>query len=52
MDPFSHLIPDARVFLGELAANNNRAWFTAHKNRYGADLGSRPIDLVAIGASD
>ncbi|MDU9004593.1 TIGR02453 family protein [Sedimentitalea todarodis] len=38
MDPFARLIPDARAFLGELAANNNRDWFTAHKARYETDL--------------
>lgn len=38
MDPFARLIPDARAFLGELAANNDREWFAAHKARYDADL--------------
>ncbi|WP_367153022.1 DUF2461 family protein, partial [Leisingera sp. F5] len=28
---FAQLIPDARAFLAELAQNNSRDWFTAHK---------------------
>ncbi len=37
-DPFARLIPDARTFLAQLAANNTRAWFTEHKTQYEADL--------------
>ncbi|MEO9779174.1 MAG: DUF2461 family protein [Sedimentitalea sp.] len=46
MDSFARLIPDARAFLGELAANNNRAWFTAHKNRYDSELKTPATLLV------
>lgn len=38
MDPFARLIPDARTFCGELAQDNTRAWFTAHKPRYDSEL--------------
>ncbi|OUS38766.1 TIGR02453 family protein [Rhodobacterales bacterium 56_14_T64] len=37
-DPFAQLIPEAKIFLRELAANNNRDWFTASKARYQAEL--------------
>ncbi len=37
-DPFATLIPDARAFLGELSAHNEKAWFTGQKPRYEADL--------------
>lgn len=33
-DAFAHLIPEARIFLAELAANNTREWFNANKTRY------------------
>lgn len=37
-DAFARLIPDARTFLGELAENNHRDWFTAQKPRYESQL--------------
>ncbi|KAE9627588.1 TIGR02453 family protein [Parasedimentitalea maritima] len=37
-DPFALLIPEAKTFLTELAANNTRDWFTAHKPQYEAQL--------------
>jgi len=37
-DPFAQLIPEAKIFLRELAANNNRDWFTASKARYQTEL--------------
>jgi uncharacterized protein (TIGR02453 family) len=44
-DPFADLIPDARAFLTRLAQNNNRDWFTAHKEEYEATL-KRPALLL------
>ncbi len=38
MDPFGNLVSQARIFLGELAINNNREWFKAHKSRYEKEL--------------
>lgn len=46
MDPFSHLIPDARAFLSELAANNTRDWFTAQKTRYETGLKTPATHLL------
>lgn len=37
-DPFAALIPDARRFLSDLARNNSRDWFAAHKPDYDAAL--------------
>lgn len=37
-DQFDRLIPEARAFLSELAANNSRDWFTANKARYTGEL--------------
>lgn len=37
-DPFHKLVGDARAFLGELALNNTRDWFTANRARYDRDL--------------
>jgi len=44
-DDFARLIPDARAFLTELAANNNRDWFTGEKSRYDARL-KTPASLL------
>ncbi len=44
-DPFHQLIPDARTFLSDLAANNSRDWFNTHKARYDAEL-KRPAILL------
>lgn len=45
VDTFQSLIPDARGFLSELAANNNRDWFLANKDRYDGTL-KRPAELL------
>lgn len=45
VDTFQSLIPDTRAFLGELAANNNRDWFLANKDRYDSTL-KRPAELL------
>lgn len=45
-DPFAQLIPDARAFLKELSQNNNREWFTAHKDRYETQLKSPALLLL------
>lgn len=45
MDTFQSLIPDTRAFLKELAANNNRDWFLANKDRYDSRL-KRPAELL------
>jgi len=37
-DPFASLIADARAFLGQLAQNNDRDWFKAHKAHYESHL--------------
>lgn len=37
-DPFPTLIAEARAFLAELGAQNNRDWFNAQKSRYEAHL--------------
>ena len=37
-DPFAQLIPEAKIFLRELATNNSRDWFTANKTRYQTQL--------------
>lgn len=41
----SELIPNARLFLTELAKDNSRAWFQTHKHRYDQDL-KRPAEMV------
>ncbi len=42
---FDALIPEARAFLGELARNNRREWFHAHKAQYEAQL-AHPARLL------
>ncbi|MFT5343043.1 MAG: hypothetical protein ACI9BH_002260 [Paracoccaceae bacterium] len=37
-DPFAALPPEARAFLSELATQNNRDWFAAHKAHYNSTL--------------
>lgn len=37
-DSFAQLIPEARAFLRDLAAHNNRDWFLEHKARYDSTL--------------
>ena len=41
----NRLLPDARQFLAELAQNNDRAWFQAHKTRYDGQL-KRPSEKL------
>lgn len=37
-DPFTALIPEARAFLSDLTAHNNRDWFQDHKAQYDSTL--------------
>jgi len=50
MSQFSDLIPQARIFLAQLAANNDRDWFAAHKGEFEARI-KRPAlafaDLIS-----
>lgn len=45
-DGFDTLIPRANAFFAELRADNTRAFFEAHKDRYLADI-RRPAELLA-----
>ncbi|MBY6138811.1 TIGR02453 family protein [Leisingera daeponensis] len=45
-DAFAQLIPDARAFLADLAENNSRDWFTAHNDRYDAQLKAPALRLM------
>lgn len=51
-DPFASLIADARAFLGDLTANNNRDWFMAHKEQYEANLKSPALALLDVMTAD
>ena len=51
-DPFAHLIPDARAFLAQLAANNTRDWFGDHKARYETELKAPALLLLDQVAHD
>jgi uncharacterized protein (TIGR02453 family) len=42
---FEQLIPDARAYLSDLAQNNSRDWFTAHKADYDARI-KAPASLL------
>jgi uncharacterized protein (TIGR02453 family) len=44
---FSAFRPDLLTFLDELAANNNRAWFNANKERYEAVVREPCLDFIA-----
>lgn len=44
-DPFDHLVPEARAFLGELAQNNTRDWFMDNKPRFDQQL-KQPATLM------
>lgn len=46
IDPFANLIPDARVFFTELAANNSKDWFETHKAHYAARI-RKPAEALA-----
>ncbi|GGB03416.1 TIGR02453 family protein [Allosediminivita pacifica] len=41
----THFYDDTRAFLSELATNNDRDWFQAHKARYDSDL-KRPAEKL------
>lgn len=43
---FATLIPDARAFLTQLAAQNSRDWFAAHKDRYDQTLRAPALALL------
>ncbi|MGZ0219011.1 MAG: TIGR02453 family protein, partial [Acidimicrobiales bacterium] len=38
--------PDLFAFLGDLADNNNRAWFNEHKARYEASVRQPALDFI------
>lgn len=46
MDAFADLISDARAFLVELSANNNRDWFNANKARFEGTLKAPALLLL------
>ena len=43
---FANLIPEARAFFTDLAANNTKAWFEAHKTRH-AEQVRKPAEALA-----
>lgn len=43
---FDRLIPDARAFLTDLAQNNSRDWFLAHKHTYDSELKSPALAVL------
>lgn len=45
MDAFHDLVPGSRDFFAQLAANNDRDWFAAHKGDYEAAV-KRPAQLL------
>ncbi|WP_299354471.1 TIGR02453 family protein [uncultured Shimia sp.] len=47
-DTFDTLVPDARRFLGDLSASNNREWFTANKSYYEADLKAPALAFLDV----
>lgn len=50
--PYDTLIPEARAFLTELAANNTRDWFTPRKDRYDNRLRDPAQALLSDVAGD
>ena len=46
---FSTLLPNARAFFTDLAANNSRDWFLAHKDSYDAKVAT-PEDASSAAA--
>jgi uncharacterized protein (TIGR02453 family) len=44
--PFANLIPDAHAFFAELAQNNSKDWFDAHKARYTEQI-RKPAEALA-----
>lgn len=51
-DDFADLVPRARAFLSELAQDNTRDWFTAHKPRYEAELKAPALALLDVMAAE
>ncbi|MCL6284467.1 TIGR02453 family protein [Ruegeria sp. 2012CJ41-6] len=51
-DPFATLVPDATGFLSDLARNNTRDWFLAHKPTYEDKLKAPAMALLDIIAAD
>lgn len=51
-DGFETLIPQARSFLADLARNNDRNWFKAHKDHYDARLKTPALLLLDQVAHD
>lgn len=51
-DDLNRLVPDAKTFLTELAANNTRDWFSAQKPRYEAELKAPALAVLDIVAAD
>ncbi|WP_270729456.1 TIGR02453 family protein [Shimia sp. Alg240-R146] len=49
---FSRLLPDARAFFNELAQDNTRDFFLAHKPRYEADLRAPALVLLDTISAD
>lgn len=47
-DGFETLVPDARSFLRDLSANNNRDWFLDHKSRYEDQLKAPALALLDV----
>src|SRR5262245_53244794 len=48
---FSGFSPDGLAFLADLAAHNDRAWFTAHKQAYQATL-LEPAQAFVVGLGE
>ena len=46
MPDFATLIPDARAFLGQLAENNNKAWWEDNKATYVSQLKTPALALI------
>lgn len=51
-DGFETLVPDARAFLRDLAANNTRDWFTENKARYEQQLKAPALALLDVLSTD
>lgn len=51
-DAFETLVPDARAFLRDLAANNTREWFTENKARYEDQLKTPALALLDVLSAD
>ncbi|SHI76881.1 TIGR02453 family protein [Shimia gijangensis] len=51
-DDFADLVPQARAFLTELSANNNRDWFLTNKKRYEIALKHPALALLDVISAD